>query len=129
MCLLYGGRLWFKCSCGTWKKCPLYGVSALERLCYKGFLRNSSGTKFFVRFREVSALEVVRFREVPLYHTFSFKTYISLIRVLKSKKKKLVLTSFYCPGQETKLDNSWKLLCIKQSRFLNFLHVRKFKNV
>ena len=26
-------------------------VSALERFCYKGFLRNSSETKFFVRFR------------------------------------------------------------------------------
>ena len=60
MCLLYGGRLWFKCSCGTWKKCLLYGVSALEcllwRFCYKGFL-----------LREVSILEDVRFREVPLY--------------------------------------------------------------
>ena len=66
MCLLYGGRLWFRCSCGTWKKCPLCGVSALERFCYKGFLRNSSETKFFVRLREVSALEDVRFREVPL---------------------------------------------------------------
>ena len=31
-------------------------VSALERFCYKGFLRNSSGTKFFVRLREVSGL-------------------------------------------------------------------------
>ena len=43
------------------KKCPLYGVSALERFCYKGFLRNSSGTKFFVLLREV-----VRFRGYPL---------------------------------------------------------------
>ena len=42
-------------------------VSVLERLCYKGFLRNSSGTKFFVSLREVSALEDVHFREVPLY--------------------------------------------------------------
>ena len=41
-------------------------VSALERFCYKGFLRNSSGTKYFVRLREVSALEDVRFREAPL---------------------------------------------------------------
>ena len=49
------------------KKCPFYGVSALERSCYKGFLRNSSGTKFFIRLREVSALEYIRFREVPLY--------------------------------------------------------------
>ena len=47
--------------------CPLYGVSALERFCYKGFLRNSSGTKYFASLREVSALEDVRFREVPLY--------------------------------------------------------------
>ena len=42
-------------------------VRFLERFCYKRFLRNSSGTKFFVRLREVSALEDVRFREVPLY--------------------------------------------------------------
>ena len=41
--------------------------SALERFCYKGFLRNSSGTKIFVCLREVSALENIRFREVPLY--------------------------------------------------------------
>ena len=44
-----------------------FRVSALERFCYKRFLRNSSGIKFFVRLREVSALEDVRFREVPLY--------------------------------------------------------------
>ena len=43
-------------------------VSAFERFCYKEFLRNSSGTKFFVRLREVSALQDVRFREVPLYY-------------------------------------------------------------
>ena len=56
MCPLYGGRLWFKCSCGTWKKCSLYGVSALERFCYKGFFRNLSRTKIFVCLSEVSAL-------------------------------------------------------------------------
>ena len=44
-----------------------FRASALERFCYKEFLRNSSGTKFFVRLREVSALEDVRFREVPPY--------------------------------------------------------------
>ena len=48
-----------------WSVC--FRVSALERFCYNGFLRNSSETKFFVRLREVSALEDVRFREVPLY--------------------------------------------------------------
>ena len=42
-----------------------FRVSALERFCYRGFLRNLSGTKFFVRLREVSALEVVHFMEVP----------------------------------------------------------------
>ena len=41
-------------------------VSALERFRYKAFLRNSSATKFFVCLREVSALDDVRFREVPL---------------------------------------------------------------
>ena len=48
-----------------WSVC--FGVSDLERFCYKGFHRNSSGTKFFVRLREVSALEDVRFREISLY--------------------------------------------------------------
>ena len=43
-----------------------FRVSALESFCYKGFLRNSSETKFFVRLREVSALEDAHFREVPL---------------------------------------------------------------
>ena len=38
-----------------------FRVSTLERFCYNGFLRNSSGTKFFVRLREVSALEDVRY--------------------------------------------------------------------
>ena len=42
-----------------------FRVSALERFCYRGFLRNLSGTKFFVRLREVSVLEVVHFMEVP----------------------------------------------------------------
>ena len=54
-------------------------VSALERFCYKGFLRNSSRTKFFVRLREVSAVEDVRFREVPLYVLVQW--YISLIKI------------------------------------------------
>ena len=44
-----------------------FRVSILERFCYKGFLRNLSRTKCFVHLREVSALEDVRFREVPLY--------------------------------------------------------------
>ena len=47
-----------------------FRVSALERFCYKGFLRNSCGTKFFVRLREVSALEDVRFHCISIL-TFS----------------------------------------------------------
>ena len=49
-----------------------FRVSASGRFCYKGFLWNSSGTNFFVRLREVSALEEVHFREVPLYYSFLF---------------------------------------------------------
>ena len=48
------------------EKSARFRVFALERFCYKGFLRNSSGTKFFFRLRDVSTLEDVRFREVPL---------------------------------------------------------------
>ena len=51
-----------------------FRVSALERFCYKGFLENSSGTRFFVRLRKLSALEDVRFREVPLYFFLKIET-------------------------------------------------------
>ena len=54
-----------------------FRVSALERFCYKGFLRSLSGTKFFVRLREVSVLEDIRFREVPLYRSFLYKSFPS----------------------------------------------------
>ena len=57
-----------------------FRLSALERFCYKGFLRNSSGPKFFVCLREVSALEDVRFREAPLYYYFG-----SLLMCLQKK--------------------------------------------
>ena len=55
------------------------------------------------------------------YHTFKAKTLSSLIRVLKSKKKKLALTSFYCLSQAAGLDDSWKLINIDQLRFYNVL--------
>ena len=45
-----------------------FRVSALERFCYKGFLRNFPRTKVFVCLREMSALEDVCSREVPLYY-------------------------------------------------------------
>ena len=63
------------------------------------------------------------------YDTFLAKIHFSLIRVLKRKKKKLALTFLYCLGQETWLDNSWKLIYINQSRFYNFFHMGKLKNV
>ena len=44
----------------------LFRVSALERFCYKGFLRNLSRVKFYVRLRKVSGLDDVHFREVLL---------------------------------------------------------------
>ena len=66
MCPLYVGRLWFRVYAGL-EKSVRFRVSAMERFCYKGFLRNSSGTKFFACLREMSAVEDVRFREVPLY--------------------------------------------------------------
>ena len=55
--------------------------------------------------------------------------FIFLPIVLKSKTKKLALTSFYCPGEEKWLDDSWKFIWINQSRFYNLFHVGKFKNV
>ena len=36
-------------------------------------------------------------------HTFKAKTYFAVIRVLKSNKKKLALTSCHCIGQETRI--------------------------
>ena len=48
-----------------------FRVFALEKFCCKGFLRNSSGIKYFVCLREFSALEDVRFREVPLYNQYA----------------------------------------------------------
>ena len=43
--------------------------------------------------------------------------YFSLIRVLCRKKKKLTLTFLHCLGQETPLNNSWKLVYINQISF------------
>ena len=56
-----------------------FRVSTLERFSYKAFLRNSSGIKFFVRLREVSALEDVRYRAIPLY----FRTTVEICNVMQ----------------------------------------------
>ena len=51
------------------------------------------------------------------------------MKSLKSKKKKLALTSFYYFSQEISLGDSWKLIYIDKSRFYNFSHSWQFKNV
>ena len=45
-----------------------FRVSALKRFCYKGFLRNSSGTKSFVRLREVPLREVRFYAGSTVFH-------------------------------------------------------------
>ena len=60
---------------------------------------------------------------------FLAKIYFSLVRVIINKKKELALTFCYCLGQETWLDDSWKFINVNQSRFYNFFHMGKFKNV
>ena len=45
---------------------------------------------------------------------FKPKFIFSHIRVLKSKKKKLPITLFYCFCQEIGLDDSWKYVYINQ---------------
>ena len=40
-----------------------------------------------------------------------------------------MLTSFNCLGQETCLNDSWKLIFINQSRIYDFFNMEKFKNV
>ena len=80
MCPLYGGRLWFKCSCGTWKKVSAlwsarFRVSALERFCYNRFLRNSSGTKL----KEESAIKTPNLK-------FRLETHIVLENTSTSAK-------------------------------------------
>ena len=52
-----------------------------------------------------------------------------MIKSLKSKKKKLAVTSFYYVSREIWLCNSKKLICIDQSRFYIFSQPREFKDV
>ena len=47
------------------------------------------------------------------------------LKVLKSKKKKLALTSFYCVSREIWLGKSKKLICLGQSSFYIFSHPRE----
>ena len=55
-----------------------------------------------------------------------FKLYF-FIKRLQSKKKKLVLTSFYYVSWEIWLGNSKKLICIDQSGLYIFSHPRQLK--
>ena len=52
-----------------------------------------------------------------------------ILNRVKSKKKRLALTSFHYVSREISLGNSKKLICIDQSRFYIFSHPRQFKNV
>ena len=54
--------------------------------------------------------EIIRVKTVTLYT----KLFFFFIKSLKSKKKKLALTSFYYVGHEIWLRNSKKLICIDQ---------------
>ena len=58
-----------------------------------------------------------------------FKDISFFIKTLKTKKKKLALTLFYCPSQEIRLGDSGKLICTDQSRFSNFSHAEDFRSV
>ena len=55
------------------------------------------------------------------------RNFFFVIKSLKSKKKKLTLTSFYYVSRETCLGNSKKLICIDQLRCCIFSHPREFK--
>ena len=71
-------------------------------------------------------LVLLKYKEII---TVNFiRNFAFFIKSLKSKKKKLALTSFYYVSREMWLDNSKKLICIDQSRFYIFSHPREFKN-
>ena len=65
----------------------------------------------------------LKYREVITVKLYFF------IESLKSKKKKLALTSFYYVSWEIWLGNSKKLICIDQSGFYIFSYPQQFKNV
>ena len=52
-----------------------------------------------------------------------------VIILFKKQEKKLALTLFYFLGKELWLGSSWKLICIDQSGFYNFLDAGEFRNV
>ena len=53
--------------------------------------------------------------------------FIFFMEILKSKQKKLTLTSFYYVSSAVWSDNWRKLIWIDQSRFDNFSYLREFK--
>ena len=61
------------------------------------------------------------------YDIFKAKIYFSLIRVLKIKKTRLVLTLFYCLSQGTPLDDSSNIIHINQSGLCNSLRWKNLK--
>ena len=63
---------WWNSRAGPEKSVHFKVMSALDCSLWRGFfefIKNSSGKKFFVRLKEVSALEEVRFLEVPLIYS------------------------------------------------------------
>ena len=65
---------------------------------------------------------------MKVFHEMPLKLYFILtLRILKSKKKKLALTFFYCLGQDTWLDDLWKFIYLNQSRSYNFFDVKNPK--
>ena len=72
----------------------------------------------------------LKYREIITVETQTlYKKLYFFIKRIKSKKKMLALTSFYCVSREMWLGNFKNLICIGQSRFYIFSHPREFKNV
>ena len=58
------------------ERCPLF-LSAIKRFLYKVLTMISSVLQKSVRYREVSAIKHVRYREVPLYIVFEVRLWTS----------------------------------------------------
>ena len=72
----------------------------------------------------------LNYREIMTVKTTTlYKKLYFFIKNLKSKKRKLALTSFYYVGWEIWLSNSKKLICIDQSRFYHTGENSKIFNI
>ena len=57
------------------------------------------------------------------------QNFIFFMKSLKSKKKKLALTSLYYLDRKMLLSNSWKFIHLDQSRFYNSSHPGEVKYI